>query len=134
MAEFVELMRQKERLCKWVRKNGGCNSCPIEDIWCEQSIFDIEMVRKTEEIVMQWAKEHPEPVYPTVMEWQRSIYRGVEVEVIHPCQLWNCTDRIGSSKCREYTLCTTCAANERIPPDVAEKLGIKPIMEKRQCD
>ena len=122
MAEFVEVMWQKDRLCKWVRENGACNSCPIEAVWCVHSTFDIGRTRKTEEIVMRWAKEHPEPVYPTFAEWQKENFPD-GAEAIRPCAFTARTPQCVKKSCVD------CYHETRIPPDVAEKLGIKPRLE-----
>ena len=58
MAEYQEVARQFKRMCdsrKW------CDSCIINEkrgtITCYR--FMMEQPMKAEEIIMQWAKEHP---------------------------------------------------------------------------
>lgn len=68
---------------------------------------------------MQWAAEHPEPVYPTWREWQHSMFPDADVR-ISPCEFGS-MDRF---KCDDKT-CTECM-EQKIPADIAEKLGIKP--------
>ena len=68
MAEFKEVMRQYKRMCRAT----NCNDCPFTtelgwdcepDILVEEEDFDI-----WETTVMEWARKHPEPIYPTIRE------------------------------------------------------------------
>lgn len=110
MAEFVEVMAQKMRMCRTIN---NCNLCRIrgtltEDVLCfasnECSIEDIE---RAEHVIMEWAKENPKPLYPTWAEWLTAmalLYR----------------DNDG------YFHNTTALVTEPIPTDIAEKLNIQP--------
>ena len=123
MAEFIEVMRQAQRMCKayrdcsqcalyWARTGGGCAFGYVSS---DGRVSFDEVERKID----AWAKKHPEPVYPTWSEWQNSIFID-GIKRILPCEF-------GSSnrfKCKEKT-CYQCI-NEPIPADIAEKLGIKP--------
>lgn len=123
MAEFVEVMRQAERLCDAQRETGYCAKCPLQ---CEAgymlyggAVEDIEYA-KVGHIVMQWAKEHPEPVYPSWTEgWKQLFPDGDDV----PC-LGLFDTKYYACKCME-TSCAECK-NAPMPPKIAEKLGIKP--------
>lgn len=65
MAEFVEVMKQKKRMCDTYNKD--CDStvaiCPLDydrngkNIVCTD--FLAEYPQESEEIIMKWAKEHP---------------------------------------------------------------------------
>ncbi len=62
-------MRQYKRMCK---SYPGCSDCPFRvelgwdcqpDALVEEEDFDI-----WETTVMEWARSHPEPIYPTLRE------------------------------------------------------------------
>ena len=68
MAEFQEVMRQYKRMCRVT----NCGDCPFRtelgwdcrpDTLVEEEDFDI-----WETTVMEWARSHPEPIYPTLRE------------------------------------------------------------------
>ena len=105
MAEFQEVMRQYYRMC-----NGYicASSCPMKDHetqFCESMgrIATDMGAEKVERIILDWAAEHPEPVYPTWVEWLRQI--GVVPS---------------EQKCFHSWLF------DHIPADIAEKLGLQP--------
>lgn len=52
MAEFVEVIRQKDRICN----SYDCNECPLKS-GCMSLI--VNEPEKAEQIIMEWAKEHP---------------------------------------------------------------------------
>lgn len=75
MAQFTDVMRQARRMCSSF--GGECSDkCPLNcaiqvETGCYRGLcicvgggFD-EAYKLIEERVMQWAAEHPEPVYPT---------------------------------------------------------------------
>lgn len=72
MAEFQEVMRQYDRMCSHYEE---CAGCPFHRnvIWCIKKIggkrYVNENARPAEEIIMAWAAEHPEPQYPTWIEF-----------------------------------------------------------------
>ena len=87
MAEFSEVMRQFNRL----RNSNACKECPMEG---HCGMDEAKLVPDAfEKIVMDWAEAHPEPVYPTWLEWLDNNNRLLR---------------------------------DRIPADIAEKLGIRP--------
>lgn len=111
MAEFQEVYKQWRRLCMSFEDKAakdyrpcaelcpvGCN--PVCGELCESTQEDAE---RFEAAVMAWAAEHPEPVYPTWVEWfkQQNIWRK----------------NAGDTAMNLY---------QPIPADIAEKLGIKP--------
>ena len=61
MAEFVKVVTEKNRMC--AAHNECCTGCPLSaksrgtEITC--SIFLKESPEEAEEIIMQWAAEHP---------------------------------------------------------------------------
>ena len=109
MAEYVEVMNQKKRMCN---SYAFCSmGCPLNNMdFCnknsgEKTNADFpEVERRT----MAWAAEHPEPVYPTWYEYLFNVTRGENkwpVDDHEFCQWLNTT---------------------RIPADLAEKLGVEP--------
>lgn len=107
MAEFVDVLRQFDRMCN---AHAGCINCPLYqnvynfDDECHIGAF-IRHPEKIEQTVMQWAAEHPEPVYPTWGDWL------IEQGVIEQ---------------RTKEFCIGPRVNELIPADIAQKLGIEP--------
>lgn len=73
MAEFQEVIQQKKRMCNSVL----CCKCDIyrlcgEDLSkCPQFISNNP--KKAEEVIMRWAEEHPEPVYPSWYDYLHNI-------------------------------------------------------------
>lgn len=117
--EFLEVMRQARRMC------GGfdaCGECIARD-YCigeDPRDCDDDTARKFEEIVEDWAAEHPEPKYPTWKEWHGATFPNAKEEV---CPCWFMMDE--DTGCYEYEKCSDCV-DRPIPADIAEKLGIKP--------
>ena len=98
MAEFQEVMKNYERMCK---EHLCTSACPMYKIGvCEKigrcvTEYGIEKVEQT---IMSWAAEHPEPVYPTWYEFLTERYH----------KAW---EAIGC---------------DSIPADIAQKLGVQP--------
>lgn len=121
MAEFTEVMRQAQRMCEAFR-DGFCYKCPIgniEGLECGITPMTGMDCEEVERRVMQWAAEHPEPVYPSWEDgWKQLFPEAVYVP---------CPDQYFGydSRCERYGGCNQCKASP-IPADIAEKLGIKP--------
>lgn len=103
MADFVDVLRQFDRMCK---ANAGCFNCPLHkpdgvSDGCSIGAF-VNDSERIEREVMKWAAEHPEPVYPTVYEWLVSIG-------LLGSDMWAMSDLY-----------------KPIPAEIAEKLGIQP--------
>lgn len=70
MAEFTEVMRQARRLCEEQQNIDFCVRCPMQGkdgcmvVADAENIDYVEVERK----IMDWAKEYPEPVYPSCDE------------------------------------------------------------------
>ena len=115
MAEYVEVMNQKRRMCN---SYALCSmGCPLNDTdFCgknsgEKTYADfLEVERRT----MAWAAEHPEPVYPTGKEWLEE-----QRVVVH----FNSVSEKGTKVKWKLTNKSNC----RIPADIAQKLGIEPL-------
>lgn len=116
MAEFQEVMKQWRRMCdKHQCADKQCGAvtydliCPItishNGYPCDSGFVDCspESMAQVEQIVMEWAAEHPEPVYPTVYEWLVSIG-------LLGSDMWSVSSDI----------------QKPIPADIAQKLGIEP--------
>lgn len=119
MAEFQEVMKQWRRMCdKHQCADKQCGAvaydliCPItishNGYPCDSGFVDCspESMAQVEQIVMKWAAEHPEPVYPTWGEW-----------FLKTNQVPNIDGFIND---------WSGVINSRIPAKFAEKLGIKP--------
>ena len=104
MAEWMEVMNQFNRMCWSYQRECKCPmACPMNGVNISQCRkIEFERSKETEEIVMSWAAEHP-VVYPTWVEWM--IEQGL---------------------CGADVAIITRKAYERIPADIAEKLGIEP--------
>ena len=118
MAEhsFQEVMKQFDRMCWHYQQKRECPmACPMNGVnisQCRKIAFEEPKV--TEQTVMQWAEENPEPVYPTWVEWLleqgvASKRRGFRFE----------EDGM-------YEYCLTAYAFKPMPADIAQKLGIPP--------
>lgn len=106
MAEFVDVMKQYNRMFE-AHKKGV--SIPVEASY-ETAVKQPDFF---EEVVMSWAAEHPEPVYPTWKEWLEE-----QRVVVH----FDSVDKHGIKVKWELTNKSNC----HIPADIAEKLGIEP--------
>ena len=114
MAEhsFQEVMRQ------WVRARKAIVSSTEENVL---SVYPLEMyddalIAILEENIMQWAAEHPEPVYPTWREWL------IKMGLID----FKPDLRSHPSLTNSLIECLNAKASEPIPADIAEKLGLQP--------
>lgn len=112
MAEYVEVMEQKRRMCNSYVL--CCMGCPLNATnFCNKNTGEKISADfpEVERIVMAWAAEHPEPVYPTWGKWLISI--GV-INGVHP---HGAIDTLGN-------------LNKPIPADIAHKLGMEPIQKE----
>lgn len=134
MFEFTEVMRQAKRMCA---ANGGmcsARNCPLDNGETCRLLpdYDGEDYNELERIIMNWAKEHPEPVYPSWEEGWRQLFP--EADIRHtPCPEvfgdkyrcdWCHDDNDSSDNCDE-------CLERPMPAEVAEKLGIKPIAPEK---
>ena len=100
MAEFGEIMRQLRRRCNTFHSE--CKVCGMGDFCPDEVCVDMltdSDIDRLEKSVMEWAKEFPEPVYPTWAEYLMHVYQDVSYARI---------------------------LGETIPADIAQKLGIEP--------
>ena len=118
MAEFSYVMRQWSRMCgAMLDREGKCENCGLLKTYrvcCGvPNAATSEDFAEVERVVMAYAAEHPEPVYPTWKEWleeQRVVVHFDSVSEKGTKVKWELTNK----------------SNCRIPADIAEKLGIEP--------
>ena len=111
MAEFQEVIKQYKRMCKSTQ----CCKCDIYHSCGENlsrcPLFIYDNPQKVEEIIMRWAAEHPESVYPTWYAWLKDM--GVTFHDAESSWI-GFTERI----------------HHPIPVDIADKLGLDPLDPK----
>lgn len=112
MAEFQEIVQEFHRLCETQRRlhKNSCDKCPVK-IATMGTMFQcyryvLEEPKETENIIMSWAAEHPEPVYPTWGDWLE------EQGVVTDMKYWYVFN--------DKMMKTSISAN------IAQKLGIEP--------
>lgn len=126
MAEFTEIMHQARRLC--AAHGGMCitNNCPLDNgETCRINVdHDGEDYNELKRIIMDWAAEHPEPVYPNWEEgWKQIFPNGIDTP---------CPSEYGKKYGRDCINLSCRSCKQRpMPAEVAEKLGIKPIGGRR---
>lgn len=138
MAQFVEVMKQARRLCEEQQNIDFCVRCPMQGkdgcmvVADAENIDYVEVERK----IMDWAKEHPEPVYPNWAEGWRRLFPEADI------RRTLCPEAFGDKyKCDwchdDNDNCDECLERP-MPAEVAEKLGIKPIApekpQRHDCD
>lgn len=107
MAEFKEVCKQWRRMCEEIQRCSAENDecCALQcalgnNPVCGELIDATDKdLENAENVIMKWAKEHPEPVYPTWAEYLMHVYQDVSYARI---------------------------LGETIPADIAQKLGIEP--------
>ena len=104
MAEFQEVMKQFKRMCE--HADSGCSGCAFQGSDCSMSAL-VNNIEEAESLIMQWAAEHPEPVYPTWFEWLDSL-------------------GLIKSFSNEDGVAFQFDWDKRIPADIAQKLGLEP--------
>ena len=121
MAKFTEVMRQARRMCETFC-DGNCSKCPIGNakaLECGITPTSEMDCKEAERRVMQWAAEHPEPVYPSWEEgWKQLFPNGIDV----PCP--SEYDAKYGIDCFKFS-CKSCKKRP-IPAEIAGKLGIRP--------
>ena len=116
MAEFKEVMEQRSRMCKhYLSTDISCENCPLDKAR-KNTMFQCfryiaEYYQEAENVIMEWSKEHPAPIYPTWEEWL------VEQGILQ-------FHYIGATDKRIYTMSDLGCSP--IQDDIAKKLGIQP--------
>lgn len=120
MAEFVEVMRIAKRICDEYANGCLCNGCPINGnsgcIFFDSMDCDNDYYPKIDKIVCDWAKDHPEPMYPSWNEGWNQLFPYGEVQ---------CPNDLFDAHVSCNVGCTQCKTRPMLP-HIAEKLGIKP--------
>lgn len=121
MAEFQKVAYEKRRLCKAFKEE--CSNCPLTDIDCGVLCVrytEDDTIVNLEKIIMDWAEKNPEPVYPTWEEWllDNGVFAPDNV-------LLNGKHRFYMEG-KPVLNIPTKKIYDRIPADIAEKLGIEP--------
>lgn len=116
MAEFREVLRQWRRMCTANR----CRNCPGRPTDTKEGVCVLvqpdvgsdglrpRTEAECEKIIMSWAAENPEPVYPTWKNYFASLYG----------------QNYGLYGDKQLSVSRLC--DEQIPPEVAQKLGLEP--------
>lgn len=131
MAEFVDVVKQKARMCRVINNCAVCNlSYHNNSKGLNCTVFMMEHPEEAEKIIMEWAAAHPEPKYPSWRDAWKQLFPqacyGMDVNFDCPCPKYFLP--CGMVNCNvvfEPDRCYTCK-NNPIPADIAEKLGIKP--------
>lgn len=127
MAEFQIVAKEIERLCKTYQDKCRTDECPLylEDLCYAQAMSHIcgDEAGKLEDTVMAWAKKHPKPVYPTWIEWLKSI--GV---IPYMTGLVVTTDGDGNFVNAHLEINEN--AIKEMPIDIVKKLELKPVGSK----
>lgn len=115
MAEFKEVCKQWRRMCKAANEcDGNCvELCALaaNPVCGELPNATDKDLENAEAVIMEWAKENPEPVYPTWVEWL--VDSGV-----FP-QKMSTIPSVAFNTIRD-------SLSVKIPADIAEKLDIAP--------
>ena len=112
------------------KSGDGCDKCPAGKLRSANGVCLVRRIAKVDNCeeqidgLREWAAEHPEPIYPTWIEWQHSMFPDAYWKM-NPCQFGN-RDRFNC----ERKSCKECMG-QQIPADIAEKLGIKPITTEK---
>lgn len=126
MSEFAEVMRHKARMCKaFLNSEAGCLECGMAQIntgtgeSCNDYLMNHPAAAET--IITAWAADNPEKKYPSWGRWLRSL--GVlDIELVDCLE----EESILNLKTFRYYV-NDQKIYERIPPDIAERLGLQPI-------
>lgn len=113
MAEYGDVIKQFKRMCWNYQQKRECPmACPMKGMnisECRKIAFEEPKV--TEQTVMKWAAEHPEPVYPTWGKW---------LEEMGLIKWHNNGEGEYSVMVPTFKMCIS------IPADIAQRLGIEP--------
>ena len=118
MESFELVMKQWARLCENQEKKEAfrkCNNCPLAEVICQYTPCQhMEHIAEAEQIIMKWAKENPEPVYP-YMIWVLDKVFGMKWRQECPTTEQHIKDWIWD-----------WLNTHKISADLAEKLGVEP--------
>ena len=130
MSDFTQTMKDWRRMCKLYSANFKtcCDGCPLDDLVqgnrgaiYDEDFADVVDWEELEKRIDKWAEEHPEPQYPTWLEWLESI--GVMEDATPTMGRLNRNLELFGIPIRSIP---SEKIFEHIPADIAEKLGIEP--------
>lgn len=131
MAEFTEVCRQAIRWAKTIENPNSpvervslCISMNGRAVECSDGV-KADTPEELEARIMRWAAEHPEPKYPTWYGMWKQLFPTAECV---PCIKVAIGNEYKPKEGCDAIRCDVCKMR-RIPADIAEKLGIKPIVE-----
>ena len=112
MADFVQTMKDWRRMCmamEKLRPNDACAGCRLEGYGCPAIYENNSHVdfRDVEKQVSEWAEAHPDPVYPTWLEW-----------LMNKGFVTASSNQYGTSYNFDW--------DKPIPADIAQRLGLEP--------
>lgn len=104
MAEFTEVMKQRERMCDFFQTEEGiCRAnCPFSDkksgAYDDCNRWIMEHYEEAEEIIMKWAEEHP---LKTNADKFKEVFG--DIARIEECNFIGCVDWTGDcTKCKYH--------------------------------
>lgn len=132
MADFIEVINHRIRMCNGIYGTGDCTNCPLEKFHggctdsCDAWILDNP--EKAQSLILKWAEEHPLPIYPTWSEWILATFPDTSFR-LSPCSFMSrrelrSPNSPSADDCDRN--CVDCFT-QRIPEHFAKKLNIKPI-------
>lgn len=130
MAQFTEVMKQAQRLCAAHNSMCSMRNCPLDGgEACRLNVdLDGEDYSDVERVIMDWAAEHPEPVYPSWGEGWKRLFPEADIRRTFCPEFFG--DKYKCDWCHDDNdSCEECLERP-IPAEVAEKLGIKPIVKE----
>lgn len=113
MSDFVQTMKDWRRMCNTMDTLYGDKCCDVCSLGGCCAVYEQDGTEDYAEIerkVMEWAKENPEPVYPT---WWKYL-----------CMIGVIPDELGDKTLGEMIVYSLM--NTPIYADIAQKLGIEP--------
>jgi hypothetical protein len=126
-------MKEWRRMCAVYSTDDDdcCKGCPMLDLdfdehGCDAIFSDWSKAadwKKVEDTINEWAAEHPEPVYPTWSEWLYSVGVFEDKPIPMPMLSSNGDTEDCNIVCHNIA---TSKADEPIPSDIAQKLGLQP--------
>ena len=111
--DFQTLKATFDRMCSFYKNK--TEDCPFttitgSDEWDDWYLFGAYEPEQFEQVVTEWVKEHPAPIYPTFLEFVTYLARK-------------------DNKGQLVNLPISELMNRRIPDAAAEELGLVPINE-----
>lgn len=125
MVNFAQTMHDWQRMCKYYDEHYNencCEECPLEGCG---AIWEMDYIKDWEDFaakIENWAKKHPEPVYPTWREYLKKM--GLIKE--RNCEYYErCPDGI-NVKTEKNAAILNEKADKPISAEIATALGLEP--------